>query len=242
MLDDVRAIFGAHVDRRFQVGEVVADPGPLTAAADMFFIELLGSGGHGARPHEVKDPIVGAAAIITALQTIVSRKVNPGDAGVVTVGTINAGSAPNVIPASVTLSGTLRATDPQTRDMLHREVKFISEQTATAYGLQADVRLERGTPPIVNKAEHVAWARDAVTSLLGTEALQPLGTTNMGGEDFAFYLENTPGCFLRVGAREPGGEVIPAHTSKFYAAEGSIFVGASVLAETARLASAALAV
>ena len=241
VLDEARAIFGGHVDRRFAVGEVVAEPGPLAAAADMFSIELRGSGAHGARPHEGSDPIVGAAAVITALQSIVSRRVNPGTAAVVTVGTINAGSASNVIPETASLSGTLRAIDPDTRQLLRDEVRRIVNQTALAHNLSADINLEAGPPPIVNQQQHVAWARQAVSSLLGDDALVPLGTLNMGGEDFAYYLEKLPGCFLRIGAREPGGDVIPAHTPRFYAADNSIFVGAAVLAETARVASAALA-
>ena len=97
-----------------------------------------------------------------------------------------------------------------------------------------------GTPPVVNSIDGAAWAADAVRTVLGDAALVPLGTTNMGGEDFAFYLDKIPGCFLRVGAREPGGERIAAHSPRFYAAEESMFVGAAVLAECARTASAAL--
>ena len=241
VLDEARAMFGGHVDRRFAVGQVVAESGPLAAAADVFSIVLRGSGAHGARPHEGSDPIVGAAAVITALQSIVSRRVSPGTAAVVTVGTINAGSATNVIPETASLSGTLRAMDPDTRQLLHDEVRRIVNQTALAHNLSADITLESGPPPIVNQEEHVAWARQAVSSLLGAEALVPIGTLNMGGEDFAYYLEKLPGCFLRIGAREPGGDVIPAHTPRFYAADDTIFVGAAVLAETARVASAALA-
>ena len=131
--------------------------------------------------------------------------------------------------------------DPDVRQLLHDEVKRVAQQTAEAHNLTATVDLELGPPPIVNKTEHVTWARQAVASLLGDDALTPLPTLNMGGEDFAYYLEKLPGCFLRVGAREPGGEVIPAHTPRFYAADESIFVGAAVLAETARVASAELA-
>jgi hippurate hydrolase len=114
-LEGTAAIFGAHVDRRFALGEVVADVGPLAAASDTFTIELTGSGAHGARPHEAADPIVAAGGLISALQTIVSRRLNPAHSAVVTVGSIHAGTAPNVIPDVATLSGTLRAVDPATR-------------------------------------------------------------------------------------------------------------------------------
>lgn len=241
VLDGAAAIFGAHVDRRFEVGEVVAEAGPLAAAADTFDIELIGAGAHGARPHESSDPIVGAGALIGALQTIVSRRLNPAHPAVVTIGTVHAGSAHNIIPGSATLSGTLRAVDPETRRFLHEELRRITESVAAAYRLEANVELGLGPPPIVNPTGAAAWAREAAVSVLGAEAVVPLGTLNMGGEDFAHYMERIPGCFMRVGARERGGEPIPAHSPRFYAAEESIFVGAAVLAESARVASRALA-
>lgn len=240
-LDGVRAIFGAHVDRRFAVGEVVAQAGPLAASTDSFTITLHGAGAHGARPHESADPIVGAAALILALQTIVSRRLDPAQPGVVTVGAVHAGNAANVIPESAELTGTIRATTPDVRALLTSELERIAHAVAATHRLTATVRLAGGTPPVVNSIDGAAWAADAVRAVLGDAALVPLGTTNMGGEDFAFYLEKIPGCFLRVGAREPGGERIAAHSPRFYAAEESLFVGAAVLAECARTASAALA-
>jgi amidohydrolase len=239
-LDGVSAIFGGHVDRRFPVGTIVAEPGPLAASADNFEIELLGSGAHAARPHEAADPIVGAGALIGALQTIVSRRLDPSRAAVVTIGTVNAGTAPNVIPARATLTGTLRATDPDTRRLLHDELRRITDAITAAYRLKAQVTVELGPPPIVNPVEPAGWARSAAVSVLGADSVVPFGVVNLAGEDFAYYMERMPGCFLRVGAREAGGDAIPAHTPHFYAAEESIFIGAAVLAETARVASAAL--
>ena len=240
-LDDVAAIFGAHVDRRFVVGQVVAQAGSLAASADTFEIALAGRGAHGARPHESADPVVCAAAIIGALQTIVARRVNPATPAVVTVATVHAGSALNVIPDHATLGGTLRAVDPDTRALLAVEVRRLAEGIAAAHGITATVTLTHGPPPIVNPERPAAWARQAVESLLGADAVVPLGITNMAGEDFAYYMERIPGCFLRVGARLAHEPVIPAHTPQFHAAEESLFVGAAVLAETARVASAELA-
>lgn len=240
-IEGVSAIFGAHVDRRFAVGQVVADEGPLAAAADTFRIELLGSGAHGARPHEGRDPIVGAAALIQALQTVVARRINPSTPAVLTVGTVHAGTADNIIPDRATLTGTIRTVDAGTRELAHAELKRLAQETARAHGLEAKVELELGPPPVVNPKEPIAWAREAVTRTFGAEALVPLGFTNMAAEDFAWYLEHVPGCFLRVGAREEGGAPIAAHSPRFYAAEDAIFVGAAALAEAARVASAALA-
>ena len=239
-LDDVRAIFGGHVDRRFAVGQVVADDGPLAASADMFEIELVGQGAHAARPHESADPIVGLGALIGAMQTIVSRRLNPANPGVVTIGAVHAGTASNVIPDRATLKGTVRAVDAPSRTLMLDEVRRLAESVAAAYRLTARVSLDLGTPPIVNPPNATAWARRAAVSIVGEENVVPLGFLNLAGEDFAHYMERIPGCFLRIGAREAGGVAIPAHAPKFYAAEESIFVGAAVLAEAARVASEAL--
>lgn len=240
-LDGVAAIFGAHVDRRFIVGQIVAQAGPLAAAADEFRIRLTGRGSHGARPHEGTDPVVGAAALVGTLQTIVSRRLDPGAPAVVSVGEIHAGSAPNIIPESATLSGTTRSLDPQVRQQIHRELERIVQRVCQAHGLEPQLNLELGPPPIVNEERPIQWARKAVASLLSSEGLVSLDSYNMAGEDFAYYLERIEGCFLRIGAREPDGRFIPGHSPQFYAAEESIFVGAAVLAETARVASAELA-
>jgi hippurate hydrolase len=181
--------------------------------------------------------VVGAAALVTALQTLVSRRLDPGLPGVVTVAAMHAGTADNVIPERAELAGTIRAVDGPSRDLLLDGLKAMSVHVAAAHRLEARVSFGAGTPPLVNAPGPTAWAREAVRTVLGADALVPLAGTNMGGEDFAFYLERMPGCFLRVGAREPDGPWLPAHSPQFYAAEESVFVGAAVLAETARQAT-----
>ncbi len=240
-LDGVAAIFGGHVDRRFAVGQVVAQEGPLAASADLFEIELVGRGAHGARPHEAIDPVVGAASIILALQTVVSRRLPPDRPGVLSIGKVEAGAAANVIPDRALLAGTLRSTDPESRALLRGELEHIVGAVAAAHRLQAKVIFSDSSPPLINPPEAAHWARTAVARCLGPAALVPLGMTNMAGEDFACYLERIPGCFLRIGAREPGGPVIGAHSPRFYAAEEAVLVGAAVLAEIAREASEMLA-
>jgi hippurate hydrolase len=240
LLDEVRAIFGGHVDRRFEVGEIVADEGPLAASADIFTVELIGGGAHAARPHESRDPIVAAAAVISALQSIVSRRLNPATPGVVTVGSIHAGTAANIIPDRVTLTGTIRAIEPVSRTLMCEEVRKVTAGVASGFGVEARVAFTDGTPPVVNSAVPTAWAQKAVVSTSEDISLKPLGFLNLAAEDFGFYLEKIPGCFMRVGARELGGEVVPAHSPNFVAAEESVFIGAAVLAECARVASRAL--
>jgi hippurate hydrolase len=237
-LEGVTAIFGGHVDRRFDVGTVVADAGPLAASADTFEIELVGQGAHAARPHEARDPIVGAAALVTAIQTIVARNLNPATPGVVTVGQLSAGTAPNVIPDRAILRGTIRAVDPASRELMHQSLRRLADSTAAAHALAARLTMADGTPPLVNPEPMAMLCREAVRGVLGQDALKPLGFVNLAGEDFAFYLDRMPGCFLRIGAREPGGKSLPAHSPEFAPAEESLFIGAAVLAECARRATA----
>jgi hippurate hydrolase len=239
-LDGVAAIFGGHVDRRFDVGQVVADAGPLAASADTFTIELIGRGAHAARPHEAADPIVAAAALISAIQTIVARRLNPATPGVVTIGTVHADTAANIIPERATLTGTVRAVEPESRHLMLDEVKHLAESVAQGSRLTAHVSIDMGPPPLVNSVRAAGWARQAAAEQLGDAAVVPLGTVNLAGEDFAHYLQQMDGCFLRIGAREPGGAAIAAHSPRFAPAEDSIFVGAAVLAQCARVASESL--
>lgn len=239
-LDEVRAIFGAHVDLRFPVGRAVAQEGPLAASADTFEIELVGEGAHGARPHEGTDPVVGGAAVVSALQTIVSRRIAPGEPAVVTVATFHAGTAPNVIPARARLGGTLRAIDAEVRRRLEEEVERIARSVASAHGLEVRFSVDRGAPPLINTAREATWAARAVERVFGAEGLRPLPETNMAGEDFSVYLERIPGCFLRIGARRAEEPVVGAHSPRFLPADEAVPCGAAVLAEAARIASNAV--
>ena len=241
VLDEVSAIFGAHVDLTFEVGQAMVQEGAVGAAADRFEVELLGQGAHGARPHLGLDPIVGAAQVVSALQTVVSRRVPPDQPAVVTVGAIEAGTAHNVIPDRAVLKGTLRSLDPGVRRLLADEVRHVAESVAAACRLEARVRMLQGTPAVLNDERAAAWAREAAASVIGADAVKPLPVANMGGEDFAFYQERIPGCFIRVGARLPGDPVVGAHTPYFSPAEEAIFVGGALLAAAARRASSALA-
>ena len=237
VLEGVEVIYGAHVDRRYEIGQVVVQDGPLAAATDAFELEIVGQGGHGARPQLGHDPIVAGSALVQALQTVVSRRVDPGSPAVVTVGSFHAGTASNVIPDSANLSGTLRSTTPETRELLKRELRHLCRTIGEAHHVEIALDFQPGTPPILNTPRETSWARDVAAELLGESNIVPMPEVNMGGEDFAFYLERVPGAFFRIGAREPGGQVIGAHTPQFHAAEEAIFVGAALLAGCARRAS-----
>lgn len=239
-LEGVAAIFGGHVDWRFTVGEVVATPGPLAASTDTFEITFHGKGGHGARPQDTHDPIVGMAAFVSDVQTIVSRRLDPALPGVVTVGMLHAGSAPNVIPEIAKCAGTIRATTPESRALLCSEVERLANAVAAVHRLTATVQITQGTPPLMNGARAATWAQDAARQLLGESSLRKLPLANMGGEDFAFYTEQIEGCFMRIGSWREGRERSGVHTPRFNPDEDALFIAAAVLAESARIASAAL--
>lgn len=241
-LDGVRAIFGAHVDSDFPVGRVVAKEGPIAASADFFTIRLRGAGSHAARPHESRDPIPALASLVSTLYSLTPRRLHPGRPGVVSATVLRAGEAENVVPDEGVVRGTVRATEPGARSLLVEEVTRVAESVAETHRLEADVRIRSGVPPAVNTGPEARRARQAVTDLLGEDAAATLDRPNMAGEDFAFYLEEIPGAFLRIGAREPDAEPDPeagTHSPRFVAAEESLFVGGAVLARTARRAAGA---
>ena len=241
VLEGVQAIVGAHIDMRYPLGTVVADAGHMAASADEFVIEMLGAGAHAARPHEGVNPITGGAQLVTALQSVVAQTIPAGTPAVITVACFSSGSASNVIPSAATITGTVRAVSPDDRKILHEEIVRVAESVATAHALSVHVEFLAGTPPLVNEASTVRWVRDAAKTVLGEGTLVPLAEPNLGGEDFAFYLEKLPGCFFRVGGRAPDQEAVPAHSSRFLPADDAVPIGAAVLAETARVASRTLA-
>ncbi len=240
VLEGVSAIFGGHVDPRFEVGEAVASAGPCAAATDEFVIVVRGSGAHGARPHLGNDPVVAGAALVNELQSLVSRRVTPGDPAVVTVGEFHAGTAPNIIPEMARLSGTLRSVRSSTRQLLRSSVEQMAAGVARSFGTKIEVSFLGGTPPLINDPVASTLARRAVERILGADRLRQLPEPNMGGEDFAVYLEHLKGCFLRFGSRHPSDVIVGAHHPRFLARTESVFAGAAVLAEAARLASSEL--
>jgi len=238
-LDGVQAIFGGHVDWRFPVGEVVATDGAIAASTDTFEVVFHGRGGHGARPQDARDPIVALAAFVMEAQTLVSRRLDPGLPGVVSVTIAEAGSAANVIPERARAAGTIRATTPAARALLCDGVRAMAESVAALHGVRAVCTPSEGTPPLLNTPTAAAQARAAVREVLGEAALVALPTANMGGEDFAFYTERMPGCFLRIGTLGEGRSTAGVHTPRFDPDETALFVGGAVLAACARSASAA---
>lgn len=236
VLDGAGLIFGGHLDRHYRPGTVVVSEGPVNASSDNFAIEIIGQGAHGARPHESIDAVVVGSLMIMALQTIVSREVDPARPSVVSVGQFHAGTAPNVIAGQAKLEGTVRAQDLSVRRQLLNSVRRIAESIAQLHGAKIHVTVTEGTPPLVNDAVMAGLARRAAIEAVGEANVLPLKTANMGAEDFSYYLEKIPGAYVRFGSQVPGREGYPAHSSKFDFDEEALVVGAAYYWAIARIA------
>jgi len=171
-----------------------------------------------------------------ALQTIVSREVDPARPSVVSVGQFHAGTAPNVIAGQAKLAGTVRAQDPAVRRQLLSSVRRIAESIAQLHGAKMQVSVKEGTPPLINQPDMADLARRAAIQAVGEANVLPLKTANMGAEDFSYYLEQIPGAYVRFGGQVPGKEGFPAHSSKFDFDETALGVGAAYYREVAKIA------
>lgn len=227
VLDNVALIFGGHLDRHFPAGTVAVTDGPVNASSDQFHISIRGQGGHAARPHEAIDSVVVGSLLVMALQTIVSREVNPAHPSVVTVGHFTAGAAPNVIASTAQLDGSIRAQEQSVRASLQQSIKRIAHSIGELHNAQIDVTIDLGTPPLSNPPDVAELAREAVRESQGESALRKLEIANMGGEDFAYYMEKIPGCYVRFGSVLAGKEGFPAHSSRFDFDEQALHVGAT---------------
>jgi hippurate hydrolase len=239
-LEGVGMIFGGHVDRHYPPGFLAIAEGGVNASTDSFTIRISGRGGHGARPHEALDAVVVGSLMVMAIQTIVSREVDPAHPSVVSVGRFDAGTAHNVIAGEATLAGTIRSQHPPVRDHLKRSIRRIAESVGALHGAQVVVEIEEGSPPVVNPPDMAALAKEAAIAVVGEDGVGPLHTTNMGGEDFGYYAELVPACYVRYGSRVDGFESEPAHSGRFMVHEDVIAVGGAYLAEVARRAGVRL--
>jgi amidohydrolase len=220
------AIFAVHGWPNIAVGKAGYRFGPSMASTDDFIITVKGKGTHGAMPHAGIDPIVTAARIVEGIQLIRSRMVNPLSPLVITVGSIHGGSAVNVIPDEVILTGTIRTLDTETRRIIPPLMERMIVETAKASGAEAEFNLTAGYPPVINEERATAFARDALDDILGAENVVEIKEPVMGGEDFAYYLEKIPGTFLRIGV----GDRPPLHNSKYDFNDEAIPFGIRIMA------------
>ena len=193
------AVFAMHNMPGIAQGRLVLREGPAMASSDYATITLTGTGGHGALPHKAADPIVAAASVILALQTVVSRNVDPQQPAVVTVGAVHSGKANNVIPANATLELSVRALDREVRTLLERRIKALVTAQAESFGVTAKVDWRSGYSVLFNTKEETEFARRVALELLGPERVTLQGPALTGSEDFAFMLERVPGSYLFIG-------------------------------------------
>ena len=223
------AIFGLHNHPGAQEGTFLLRSGPLMASADTVRIKITGKGGHASRPHLTIDPIVIACNLVVALQTIVARNVDPTQTAVVTVGTIHAGEAVNVIPGYAQIALSVRCFDPAVRDLLRKRIVKLTNSVVDGFDAKANIDYELGYPVVVNSEFETNFARQIAEELLGPEKV---ATCHLipGSEDFAYFLEHKPGSFLRLGN---GVKSAALHNSKYDFADDSLTTGAAMWARLA---------
>ncbi|MEY2620905.1 MAG: putative hydrolase YxeP [Pseudomonadota bacterium] len=201
------AVFAMHNMPGLAQGHLMFREGPMMASSDYVTITLNGKGGHGAMPHQAADPLVAGAAIVLGLQSIVSRNVDPLETAVITVGAFQSGSVNNVIPQQAVLSLSVRALSSQVRELLQKRITELAHAQAQSYGVSAQVEYQRGYPVLVNHPAETDFARQVAQDLVGASCVTPQGQPLTSSEDFAYILEQVPGCYLLIGngSGEGGG-------------------------------------
>lgn len=237
MIDDglferfpMEAIFGMHNWPGMPAGQFAVHDGPVMASADRFDIEVLGQGAHAAMPHLGNDPIVAAAALVQSLQTITSRTLDPLDAAVVSTTLFHAGEAYNAIPDRARLSGTVRAFDANVQNRIEQRLCELCDGVASAYGVSIDMKYRRGYPPTVNSSDEAALCAEVATALVGAEHVTTNARPTMGAEDFAFFLQHKPGCYVWIG-NGPGEGGCMLHNPKYDFNDDIIPVGGAYWVE-----------
>lgn len=220
------AIFGLHNHPGAPEGTWLMRSGPLMAAADTVEIKVHGKGGHASRPHLTIDPVVVACNIVVALQSVVSRNIDPTQTAVVTVGAIHGGEAANVIPESARMLMTVRSFDPDIRDLLEARITKLANAVAEGYGAKAVINYTRGNPVVVNSEEETEFARIVAEELVGADKVS-ICPLIPGSEDFSHFLQHKPGSFLRLGN---GVNSAILHSDKYDFADESLTVGAAMWA------------
>ncbi|OUM96454.1 MAG: peptidase M20 [Thermobacillus sp. ZCTH02-B1] len=228
-LDGVSAIYGVHLWTPLPVGTVASAPGPVMATEDEFELEFRGRGGHGGMPHETVDAIAAGAAFVQGVQTIVSRSVDPLEPAVVSIGMFHAGSAPNIIAEVCRLSGTVRTFDMNVRERVRERLQASAEAVCRQFGAEYSLDWRHGYPPVVNDEREAERFFAVARGLFGEEAVRRIRPF-MTSEDFAYYLQRVPGCFMFVGAGNAEcGAAWPHHHPRFDIDERAMLQAARLL-------------
>jgi len=231
--DGADATIGYHIWQHLPVGKIGVVTGPAMAAVDRFEITIEGKGGHAAMPQRAIDPIVIAAQLVTAFQTIVGRNVNPFDTAVVTVGQIHAGNAFNVIPPRVTMEGTVRTFSTAVQDTIEARMTSLAKDLPKGFGAKGTLAYHRENPALVNDAAMADFCREVAADIVGKKnVVNP--EPSMGGEDHAFYQLLIPGCYVFLGSAYKKGETFYHHHPQFDFDEHVLPIGADFVAHAAR--------
>ena len=223
---------GLHMWNAMEVGTVGVTPGSVMAGSDRFDCTITGAGGHGGLPHLSHDPLVAAGYVITALQTIVARNINPLEAAVVTVASLHAGEAFNAIPERVQLNGTIRTFKPEVRETVLRRTQEIIQSVASGLGCATEFSWEEVNPALVNDANVTAEVHRAAEGIVGSEHVRSERMT--GSEDFAFMLERVPGCFFHVGSANAEKALnYPHHNPRFDFDESALVLATAIMTSAA---------
>ncbi len=227
ILQGIDRVVGMHVWAGLPTGQVSVREGAMMASADWFTLTVRGVGGHGAMPDATVDAVVIAAQIVTALQTLASRETSPRAPVVITLGSIHGGSASNIIAGEVVIQGTLRTFDASLRGQLLRRIAELAHGVAQAMRGSCEFRHEAGAPPVVNDPAIAALVAEAARGVLGEQAVVPFEPL-LVGEDFAYFLNERPGCFFLLGGA-PGGAPVVHHTAQFRIDERCLPIGLRVM-------------
>ncbi|MGZ9006191.1 MAG: amidohydrolase, partial [Burkholderiales bacterium] len=219
------AVFALHNQPGIPARSFRYHKGPFMSASDRVSITVKGTGGHAARPHQTVDPVVAAASIVMALQTVVARNVDPTETAIVTVGTIHGGKAMNVIANDVVLGLSVRSFDAAVRELLRKRITELATMQAASYGASAEVDYGWGHPVLVNSERETELAREVATEVASAQNVQEIGRIT-GSEDFAYMLEQRPGCLLRIG-NGTGADIPLLHTARYDFNDENLTVGAA---------------
>jgi len=228
--------YALHISATIPAGTVQTRPGPIMAAADVLRVTVLGRGGHASAPHDALDPVPAAAAMVGALQTMLTRRVTALEPSVLTVAQIRAGTTSNIIPESAFLEATLRTLSERTRVFLHEQVRMVCQHTAAAYGCTASVQLEPGYPIVVNDASASARVDALAGAVLGPSRVNPMTGPILGSEDFAYVLNKVPGALAFLGGCPPHldpDSAPPNHSNRVQFDESAMSDGVAVYAAMA---------
>lgn len=232
ILDDVDLIFGMHLTNELDTGMLGASIGNAMASANRFSVEIIGKGGHAGSPHNAIDAIAASARVITDIQYLVSREMNPFSPLVVNIGTIEGGSISNAVAENVIMTGTIRTFSNDTTDYLKKRINDLAKSAIESFGGSCKVVFNEGLPPLINKKHYILEAIESIVKVIGDNNFIISDEGKMGSEDFSYYLEKKPGCFVWLGSGNDEKKMrVALHNPRFDFDEDALLIGVKVFVQ-----------